>query len=98
MDLLAVNLRDPLAAKDFLPVFFRPIEIDGETDAQDKAEDAPDHDFFEVEFPLQFGSSVDVISMLDQVIQRQSGSGPSDAEFTLKSDLCRVLCGRHLLI
>jgi hypothetical protein len=36
--------------------------------------------------------------MLYQVIQRQSGSGPTDAEFTLESDLCRVLCGRHLFI
>ena len=98
MYLLAVNLSDPLAAKDFLPVFLRPIEIDGETNAQDKAEDAPDHDFFEVEFLLKFGASVDVISMLYQVIQRQSGSGPTDAEFTLESDLCRVLCGRHLFI
>lgn len=96
LDFFAVNLSDPFTAEDFLPVFLRPVDVNGETDSQDKAEDASHHNFFEVEFSLKFGASVDVFSMLEQVIQRQNGSGPACAELTLECDLCRVLCGRHL--
>ena len=98
MDLLAVNLGDALAAQDLLPVFLRPVEVYGETDAEDEAEDASDHDFLDVEFPLQFGPSVDVISVFNQVVQRQGRGRTPDAQFTLESHLFWVLCGRHLLI